>query len=108
MNKQIQQSYTGLGTQETRVVNRMISTLATQNLNADELKSLTRYVGRYRTSDKKRKKSGYILFYQEMYPALRKQHPGNTLGQIAKLVGKQWKDKSKSEQDIYNKKAAQI
>jgi hypothetical protein len=109
MNKQIEESYIGLGTQEKRVVNRLISVIASQKLTADELKSLNRYIGRYRTSsDQKRKPSGYILFYQEAYPSLRKQHPNKTLGEIAKVVGKQWKAKSEAERAIYNQKAADM
>jgi hypothetical protein len=109
MNKQIQGSYTALGTQETRVANRLINILASQKLVDGDLKSINRYIGRYRTSDeKKRRKSGYILYYQEVYPSLRKKHPDKTLGEIAKLVGKQWKAKSDAERAVHNKKAAEM
>ena len=109
MNKQIQGSYTALGTQETRVANRLINVLASQKLVDGDLKSINRYIGRYRTSDeKKARKSGYILYYQEVYPSLRKQHPDKTLVEMARIVGKQWKAKSDAERTIHNKKAAEM
>ena len=109
MNKQTQELYTTLGTQEKRVVNRLINVLASQKLVDGDLKSINRYIGRYRTSDeKRRRKSGYILYYQEVYPSLRKQHPSKSLGQLAQVVGKQWREKSKNERAIHNKKAAQM
>ena len=102
-------NHMSVSVRKRRVVNRLINVLASQQLIDGDLKSINRYIGRYRSSDdKKRKKSGYILFYQEMYPALRKQHPNKTLGYIAKLVGKQWKAKSEAEKAIHKKKAAEM
>lgn len=104
MNKQIEQKYLALDSFKKRIANSLITVLAT-DLDGPQLKGISRCVGKHDKSDK-RKPSGYIMFYRDQYPNVSKSNPGMSLGNIAKIVGKQWAAKSSSEKQVYNKEAA--
>ena len=69
----------------------------------DELTKICRIINRQSNSSKKRKLSGYIVYYTEQYPIVSSKYP-EPLGKIAKRIGVNWgklsyKLKSKKSND---------
>jgi len=42
-------------------------------------------------------RSGFLYFSQEKRPALKKQNPSATVGDLAKLLGKEWKKMTEAD-----------
>lgn len=101
--------YEKLGTQEKRAVNRLLRALTSGKMDEKEVAGICRSVSRLSYAAKEdqqpKKKSGYILYYSEMYPSEKAKQPTATLGDIAKTVSKRWKSLPEAERDAYNKRA---
>jgi hypothetical protein len=101
--------YTKLGTQEKRAVNRLLRALTSGKMDEKEVAGICRSVSRLSYAAKEdqqpKKKSGYILYYSEMYPSEKAKQPTATLGDIAKTVSKRWKALPDTEREAYNKRA---
>ena len=84
--------YNKLFTQEKRAVNRLLRALASGKVEKAELSKVCRLISKAAASQAPaRKGSGYILYYKQHYEAERKKAPDASLGEIAKIIGRQWK-----------------
>ena len=55
---------------------------------------------------KKKRVSGYILFYKDQYPKIKQSSPGLSLGDTATDVGLRWANLGVDGQAAWNSKAA--
>jgi Glu-tRNA(Gln) amidotransferase subunit E-like FAD-binding protein len=103
---EFQEAYDTLGTQEKRTVMKLVRALGKNTVSKDDMKSICRKVHSY-TKDEHapKRKSAYIVFYSDVYPELKKKHPKKTIGEIASVAGKQWKELDTSTREAYKKKA---
>ena len=98
--------YNKLQTREKRVVMRLLRALSSWGpFDDDELTKICRIINRQSNSSKKRKLSGYIVYYTEQYPIVSSKYP-EPLGKIAKRIGVNWGKLSDKEQKRYNDRAA--
>ena len=51
--------------------------------------------------------NGYIVFYRDQYPHYRGKMPDAELGEIARVIGAQWKKLTTDQKAKYNKQATQ-
>ena len=95
-----------LGTQEKRLVNRLSRALATGKVTRREMKKIGRAIS-LNTNEVQQKKrtSGYIEYYAARYQAVRDEMPKATLGDMAKVVARDWKSLSEPEKDKWKEKA---
>lgn len=99
------ENYAKLGTQEKRMVNRLMRALT--NGNVQSLQSICRNISRNTATDRvQRKPSGYILFYKENYQTKRNEMPMASIGAIAKVLGKQWNSLTSEVKTSYKTRAA--
>ena len=99
------EQYKNLDTYEKRIVGKLCRVLSTGKLTDKQMTSINRCISRHAPSDGKKRVSGYIAFYTLRYPVLKKKHPNASLGDIAKLVGKEWGSKTEKEKEVYKQKA---
>jgi hypothetical protein len=52
-----------------------------------------------------RRKSGYILYCQEIRPSIKENNDGLTSQQVTKELGRSWNELDKEEQSVYNERA---
>ena len=71
--------YNKLETREKRLVMRLLRALSEGPFDDDELTKICRIINRQSTTGKKRKKSGYIVYYTGEYPKISKKNPEFTL-----------------------------
>ena len=84
--------YNKLLTQEKKAVNRLLRALASGKVEKAELSKVCRLISKAAASQEPaRKGSGYILYYKHHYEVERKKAPDASLGDIAKIIGRQWK-----------------
>jgi len=50
--------------------------------------------------------SGYIAFSTEFRPKVKNDNPSATFGEIAKLIGAQWRAMPEAKKAVYSQKAA--
>jgi hypothetical protein len=103
--------YAQIGTQEKRAVNRLLKALASGHVTKAKLQSICRSISRntIASQDEAPKRlSPYILYYKERYPDLRATMPEASLGDIAKVVGKEWKALGQAKQADYYKQATNM
>ena len=81
--------YDRLGTQEKRTVGKLVRALSEK----EDMSAICRAVHR-KSPAVRRQPSSYILFYKANYARIRQEHPGSSLGGIAKLVAEEWKSLS--------------
>ena len=73
-------------------MNRLLRALASGKVEKAELSKVCRLISKAAASQEPaRKGSGYILYYKQHYEAERKKAPDASLGEITKIIGKQWK-----------------
>jgi hypothetical protein len=100
--------YNQIGTQEKRAVNRLLKAFASGNVERQELQSICRSISRNTSASQDagpKRVSPYILYYKERYADLRENMPAASLGEIAKVVGKEWKALGQAKQAEYHKQA---
>jgi hypothetical protein len=102
--KEILELYNGLGTQEKRAVNRLMRGLSRGDIERPELGRICRGISRAckSSTEEPKKLNGYIVYYKERYPAVKKKMPGAELGDIAKAVGAEWKKLGADERVKYS------
>ncbi len=102
-NNETMDLYNKVGTQERRAVNRLLRAMASGKVEKAELDRVWRAVGRATPSqDTSKRISGYILYYKQNYAAERKNAPSSSLGDIAKVIGKNWKALPPEKRDEFN------
>jgi hypothetical protein len=109
MKKSQSELYDKLATQEKRMVNRLVKSLATGELQKTELSSICRSISRNTAGSKTEKQppNSYIIYYKEQFPSVRKDLPDATLGEIAKFISTKWKALGDG-QKVYHKQASEL
>ena len=75
-------------------MNRLLRALASGKVEKAELSKVCRLISKAAATQEPARKgslTGYILYYKQHYEAERKKAPDASLGEIAKIIGKQWK-----------------
>jgi hypothetical protein len=103
-DKKTLELYNKLGTQEKRAINRLMRGLSDGNIERPELGRICRGISRAckSSTEEPKKMNGYIVYYKERYPAVKKKMPGAELGDIAKAVGAEWKKLGADERVKYS------
>jgi hypothetical protein len=102
-NSETMQLYNKVGTQEKRAVNRLLRAMANGKVEKSELARVCRSVSRATTSqDGPKRVSGYILYYKQNYASERKKEPSASLGSIAKVIGRAWKQLPEDKREEFN------
>jgi hypothetical protein len=106
-NSETLELYNNVGTQEKRAINRLLRVMASGKVDRAELGKVCRSVSRLASDsvDAPKRKSGYIVYYQQEFEAQKKAMPSASLGDIARVIGKQWRELLPSEKDKLNKLA---
>jgi Glu-tRNA(Gln) amidotransferase subunit E-like FAD-binding protein len=104
---EFQEAYDTLGTQEKRTVMKLVRALGKNTVSKEDMKSICRKIHSYtRDPNEPKQKSAYITYYSAVYPELKKKHPKKTIGEIASVAGKQWRELDASTKDAYREKAS--
>uniref|UniRef100_G1U2M7 HMG box domain-containing protein n=1 Tax=Oryctolagus cuniculus TaxID=9986 RepID=G1U2M7_RABIT len=56
----------------------------------------------------KRPPSAFFLFYSEYRPKIKGEHPGLSIGDVAKKLGEMWNNTAADDKQPYEKKAAKL
>ncbi len=100
--------YKELETFSKRLVNKLIRAMKGKGLTENQLTSVSRCIARVAKSKQEKKQpSAYITYYCEQYPKIMQKHPELSLGDAAKIIGKQWKSMPFEEKVIYHERANQ-
>ena len=104
----IDKLFVNLSAQEKRAVNKLIRTLAGGKVEHGDFASICRSINRNTLKGirTKRPPSAYILFHQDRYPVHRAAHPDAKLGDLAKMIGKDWKGLDPAKKAVYTSRAA--
>jgi hypothetical protein len=103
-DKKTLELYNGLGTQEKRSINRLMRGLRDGNIERPELGRICRGVSRAcQSTDEPKKMNGYIVYYKQQYPVVKAKMPaGAGLGEIARVVGADWKKLGADEKAAFS------
>jgi hypothetical protein len=84
-----------------------VRALGKNTVTKEDMKSICRKIHSYtRDPNVPKQKSAYITYYSAVYPELKKKHPKKTIGEIASVDGKQWREIDASTKDAYWEKAS--
>ena len=87
-----------------RLVNKLIVSLHSDQIDDKAQAAINRAINKARRSpDAPKYYNGYMVFYQERFPELKKT--GDKITSIAKQLGKQWRALSDEERATYNERA---
>jgi hypothetical protein len=87
-----------------RLVNKLIVSLHSNQIDDKVQAAINRTINRARRSpDDPKYYNGYMVFYKERFPELKKT--GGNITSIAKELGKQWRTLSDEERATYNQNA---
>uniref|UniRef100_H0X3W6 HMG box domain-containing protein n=1 Tax=Otolemur garnettii TaxID=30611 RepID=H0X3W6_OTOGA len=56
----------------------------------------------------KRPSLAFFLFYSEYHPKIKGEHPGLSIGDVAKKLGEMWNNTAAGDKQPYEKKAAKL
>lgn len=104
----IDKVFVKLSKQEKRAVNKLIRTLAGGKVKQGDFASICRSINRNTLKGARAKKppSAFILFHSDRYPVHRAAHPNAKLGDLAKMIGRDWKTLAPAEKAVYTSRAA--
>jgi len=105
-DRKIMEVYESLPTQHKRVVSKLIRALSQGEIPVKQVTAITRKINKHASDEKKKRPSGYILFYQEQYPQVKADSPSLSLGDIATEVGARWEGLGTSGRSTWNSKAS--
>ena len=95
--------YNKIGTQEKRAVNRLLRAMAGGKVDKAKLTRVCRSISKIAAKDEPpRLISGYILYYKQNYETERQKAPTAGLGEIAKVIAKQWRTLPQAKRDELN------
>ena len=94
----IEKLFVNLSAQEKRAVNKLIRTLAGGKVEQGDFASICRSIN----------PSAYILFHSDRFPLHKAAHPDAKLGDLAKLIGRDWKALDPAKKAVYISRAADI
>lgn len=112
MNKKTQvkplSAYKGLSDSGRRLVNKLIIGLHTDTIDEDTRLNINRTINRAKrdpSDNGGRYTNGYLVFYKERFPQLKKREKDKPVTEIAKQLGAEWKSLNDDEKLKYNKEA---
>ena len=95
--------YKTLSGPDKRLVNKLIVSIHKEQLPQDDRRTINRSINRARNVQKdngKKYTNGYLIFYKERFPKLKLQDM--PICDIAKHVGKEWRELDAIEKEKYN------
>ena len=104
-DKKTLELYNALGTQEKRSINRLMRGLRDGNIEPPELGRICRGISRacQSSTEEPKKMNGYIVYYKQQYPVVKAKMPaGAGLGEIARVVGADWKKLGADEKAAFS------
>jgi hypothetical protein len=105
----IDKLFAKLSTQQKRAVNKLIRTLAGGKVKQSDFASICRSINRNTLKGirVKRPPSAYIMFHSDRFPVHREAHPNAKLGDLAKMIGHDWKSLAPAKKALYVSKATE-
>jgi hypothetical protein len=104
-------AYAELDSSDKRLVHKLITTIHAKELDSNAWYVINRAINKSRRVDSANAKTkytnGWLVFYKQRFPQVRKKNTNMEVTGIAKILGQEWRALSPAEKDEFKQKAAQ-